>query len=63
MSLSPSLSTSSCLSSRHVTGNIVGYYEFAVFRGGRIETGIVNYSMIIAGQIAGVAPIAITSLL
>lgn len=31
--------------------NIVGYYEFAIFRGGRIETGIVNYSVIIAGRI------------
>lgn len=35
--------------------NIVGYYEFAIFRGGRIETGIVNYSVIIAGRIE-VAP-------
>jgi len=57
LSISLSLSLSSC----HVAGNIVGYYEFAVFRGGRIETGIVNYSMIIAGQIVGVAPLAITS--
>lgn len=56
VSLSP-LSLSSC----HVAGNIVGYYEFAVFRGGRIETGIVNYSMIIAGRIVEVAPVAITS--
>lgn len=55
------LSFSLPLSSCHVAGNIVGYYEFAVFRGGRIETGIVNYSMIIAGRIAGVAPVAITS--
>lgn len=57
LSFSLPLSLSSC----HVAGNIVGYYEFAVFRGGRIETGIVNYSMIIAGRIAGVAPVAITS--
>jgi len=56
----PSVFTYLSLTSHHVAGNIVGYYEFAVFRGGRIETGIVNYSMIIIGRIAGVAPVAIT---